>query len=222
MRHACRLLLRLYPRRWRARYEGEVIAVLEQHDATIATHLDLLAGALDAWRQAGHPMRRETVMATPQSRIMLRAGVLLALVAQTPVLPIHLELVIRDDVPTYLIYLAYVGLAAGVLLCVVAGAYVAARGWRLPVGLLAGAFSTVAANAFSLLTILSIDALLTALRVQPYDTYPLTAADALQRATTGVIDDLVYVAIGAALGAAGWAGQHYTGRRAAAGRAAAK
>ena len=40
--------LRLYPRAWRERYGGEMLAVLEQHEATLGTALDLLRGALDA------------------------------------------------------------------------------------------------------------------------------------------------------------------------------
>ncbi len=43
-----RWLLRLYPRAWRERYEGEMLAILEQHRITPATVVDLLIGALDA------------------------------------------------------------------------------------------------------------------------------------------------------------------------------
>jgi hypothetical protein len=41
-------LLRLYPRRWRERYESEVTAVLEQHRVTLKTSADLFLSALDA------------------------------------------------------------------------------------------------------------------------------------------------------------------------------
>lgn len=41
-------MLRLYPRLWRERYEGEMLALLEQHEITFLTLLDLLLGALDA------------------------------------------------------------------------------------------------------------------------------------------------------------------------------
>jgi len=41
-------LLRLYPQGWRKRYEGEMLALLEQHTVTPATIFDLLLGALDA------------------------------------------------------------------------------------------------------------------------------------------------------------------------------
>jgi hypothetical protein len=41
-------LLRLYPKAWRQRYEAEMRALLDQHEVTIVTRLDLLRGALDA------------------------------------------------------------------------------------------------------------------------------------------------------------------------------
>jgi hypothetical protein len=41
-------LLKLYPRAWRERYGAEMLALLEQHDVTLATRLDLLRGAWDA------------------------------------------------------------------------------------------------------------------------------------------------------------------------------
>src|SRR5262245_17448895 len=52
------ILLRLYPRAWRERYEAEMMALLEEHDVTLATRLDLLRGAFDAWQD-----RRRSVMA---------------------------------------------------------------------------------------------------------------------------------------------------------------
>jgi hypothetical protein len=42
-------LLRLYPAWWRARYEEEMQAVLDQHQVTLRTRINLLRGALDAW-----------------------------------------------------------------------------------------------------------------------------------------------------------------------------
>jgi hypothetical protein len=41
-------VLRLYPSAWRARYQDELEAVLDQHRVTLATIVDLLWGALDA------------------------------------------------------------------------------------------------------------------------------------------------------------------------------
>ncbi len=42
-------ILRLYPSAWRQRYQEEMQALLELHTITVATALDLLFGALDAW-----------------------------------------------------------------------------------------------------------------------------------------------------------------------------
>lgn len=41
-------ILRLYPPAWRERYAAEMVALLEQHQITLWTMLDLLVGALDA------------------------------------------------------------------------------------------------------------------------------------------------------------------------------
>lgn len=41
-------LLRLYPRAWRDRYEDEMLLVLQRHQVTLWTLLDLLVGAIDA------------------------------------------------------------------------------------------------------------------------------------------------------------------------------
>jgi DNA-binding PadR family transcriptional regulator len=41
-------ILHLYPPAWRERYEAETVALLEQHQITLWTVLDLLVGALDA------------------------------------------------------------------------------------------------------------------------------------------------------------------------------
>jgi hypothetical protein len=41
-------ILNFYPRRWRERYQEEMLAVLEQHAISLTTLLDLLLGALDA------------------------------------------------------------------------------------------------------------------------------------------------------------------------------
>jgi hypothetical protein len=38
----------MYPQAWRERYEEEMMALLELHTVTLATHFDLLLGALDA------------------------------------------------------------------------------------------------------------------------------------------------------------------------------
>jgi hypothetical protein len=42
-------LLRLYPRPWRRRYGDEVAAMIEGRAFSLATAVDLLAGAIDVW-----------------------------------------------------------------------------------------------------------------------------------------------------------------------------
>jgi hypothetical protein len=49
--------LRLYPGRWRARYEGEVRALLNERPARGRDALDLARGALDAWLHPPVPSR---------------------------------------------------------------------------------------------------------------------------------------------------------------------
>jgi len=41
-------LMRLYPRAWRERYGDELVALLEEHPATLADLVDLMRGAFDA------------------------------------------------------------------------------------------------------------------------------------------------------------------------------
>jgi hypothetical protein len=59
-------LLRLYPRRWRERYESEVGAVLEEHQVRLATLADLVAGAVAARRDPVY--RSEEGLMTAPSR----------------------------------------------------------------------------------------------------------------------------------------------------------
>ena len=63
--HIMRLViwvLHLYPPAWRERYEAEMVALLEQHDSTFWTVLDLLEGALDA-RLDPHYRRSNSLIA---------------------------------------------------------------------------------------------------------------------------------------------------------------
>lgn len=41
-------VLRLYPQAWRERYGDEIVEVLEQHNVSTRTLLDLMLGAIDA------------------------------------------------------------------------------------------------------------------------------------------------------------------------------
>lgn len=52
------LLVRLYPRQWRDRYEAEVLELLVERPASLADRLDLVRGAIDAHLhpQQGWPM----------------------------------------------------------------------------------------------------------------------------------------------------------------------
>lgn len=59
-------ILRLYPRAWRQRYEQEMLVLLEEHDITFFTGLDLLLGALDARLD---PYYRRTEVRSPQQRL---------------------------------------------------------------------------------------------------------------------------------------------------------
>jgi hypothetical protein len=49
MRRVLVLLIRLYPRRWRERYEGEMLALLEASDPRPADVVDLVAWSVRAW-----------------------------------------------------------------------------------------------------------------------------------------------------------------------------
>lgn len=60
-------ILRLYPRSWRDRYGEELLAVLEQHEITMVTMMDLLLGALDANMRGKHVMRGDFMRRVIQS-----------------------------------------------------------------------------------------------------------------------------------------------------------
>ncbi|HEU5374993.1 MAG TPA: hypothetical protein VFV38_06120 [Ktedonobacteraceae bacterium] len=50
-------ILHCYPRRWRERYQEEMVALLEQHTITLITVLDLLLGACDARLKEAYRLR---------------------------------------------------------------------------------------------------------------------------------------------------------------------
>ena len=54
-------LLKLYPPRWRRRYGEEFLALIAPQPFSLATALDIVGGAIDAWTQ-------------PQSHLSTRAG----------------------------------------------------------------------------------------------------------------------------------------------------
>jgi hypothetical protein len=63
-------VVRFYPAAWRARYQDELEAVLEQHAITLATIVDLLWGALDARLDPAFTSER---MFRPMSRLRASA-----------------------------------------------------------------------------------------------------------------------------------------------------
>jgi hypothetical protein len=66
-----RWLVRLYPRAWRERYGAEMSAMLEEVPLTLASILDLVAGAIDA-RLAPHPIPgAQAASATDKENAML-------------------------------------------------------------------------------------------------------------------------------------------------------
>jgi len=63
------LLLKLYPRTWRERYEIEMVALLEEHTITFFTLIDLLFGALDAHLDPHYRTQRVLSSGERMSRI---------------------------------------------------------------------------------------------------------------------------------------------------------
>jgi hypothetical protein len=139
-------LLRLYPRAWRRRYEAEMRAVLEQHDVTLSTRLDLLRGALDAWQEQRQEQRRFAM--TPDSAAAAWRGMRVGLVPSAFIVAqFLLELVGSDnsDLHAVLTLMWPASVAALFLVCLRAGAGEAGRGsaWcsRLAAGAAAGLVS---------------------------------------------------------------------------------
>lgn len=58
-----RLLLRLYPGTWRARYEEEFLVVLAAHPFSVAESIDIIRGAFDAYL---HPYLGTTTLPQPE------------------------------------------------------------------------------------------------------------------------------------------------------------
>jgi hypothetical protein len=70
-------LLRLYPPAWRARYEEEMLALLEQHRPSMRSRIDLLRGALDAQLHLRSPVMSR------HHRPSVRRSLLVALLPST-------------------------------------------------------------------------------------------------------------------------------------------
>lgn len=117
-------LLRLYPRRWRGRYEVEVQALLEEHEIRVRTLVDLLIGALDARLDPAYSQERSVLtMRTPRfTTVLLFCAFTLFGIALLPLLALLLDPDYSQNVPTHYgdLVSAYplVGLASSVVLAV--------------------------------------------------------------------------------------------------------
>jgi hypothetical protein len=201
-------LLRLYPRQFRERYEDEMLAVLEQHDVTLATHLDLLRAAWDAWL----PQRR-SVMAHTLG--IARRSALLGLVPSAFVLAQFLLGFVAPRVDSTI--LNTVGLASMLVtlpICLGAATWELRRGgaWRacLIAGAVAGAVAMLAQMALhDALTFLDLAFGITAfmLGAQGYHMFMIGTVASAAGVTfspssllVGLAATLVVSALGAAIG----------------------
>jgi hypothetical protein len=96
-------LLRLYPRRWRGRYEVEVQALLEEHEIRPRTLVDLLIGALDARLDPAYAQERSVLtMRTPRfTTVSLFGAFALFGIALLPLLALLLDPDYSQNVPTH-------------------------------------------------------------------------------------------------------------------------
>lgn len=95
-------LLRLYPRRWRGRYEVEVHALLEDHQIRLRTIVDLLIGALDARLDPAYTEERLVLtMRTPRfTTVSLFGAFTLFGIALMPFVGTLLDPDVEQNVPT--------------------------------------------------------------------------------------------------------------------------
>jgi len=96
-------LLRLYPRRWRGRYEVEVQALLEEHAIRLRTVIDLLIGALDARLDPAYAQERSVLnMRSPRfTTVSLFGAFALFGIALLPLLGTLLDPEYEQNVPTH-------------------------------------------------------------------------------------------------------------------------
>lgn len=96
-------LLRLYPRRWRERYEAEVSGLLEEHEVRLATLIDLLAGSLDARLDPAYVAERSAfTMRSPRfTNVTLFSAFALFSAALLPLLAVLLDGYEEAGVPTH-------------------------------------------------------------------------------------------------------------------------
>lgn len=200
MTRLAHVILMLYPRTWRARYEDEMAATLGECNPTLGTYLDLVRGAIDAWGHLNCSGRRQATLDTSQSRFVLKSCISIAVIAQVAALAGNLQ-IIFPDIPNNTSWIWLVGDA---LLCALIGAYVAARRRRLPVATLAGAVAGICATALLMVMQLAVFITLTWLRFPGFEHEPSTLSLTITWLAAGLIPVAVGVCAGAALGSAGW------------------
>ena len=106
------VLLRLYPRTWRQRYEAEVLDLLESRPIRWRDRLDLARGALDAWLHPAQPSTAPAVAALAGGGAWLGAALVLAGQPVPPDWPGYLvEMVPFALVGTSFLLVAVVGCA---------------------------------------------------------------------------------------------------------------
>jgi hypothetical protein len=95
-------LLRLYPRRWRGRYEVEVLALLEEHEIRLRTLVDLLIGTLDARLDPTYAQERSvlTMRTSRFTTVSLFAAFAVFEIALLPFVGTLLDPEVEQDVPT--------------------------------------------------------------------------------------------------------------------------
>ncbi len=146
------ILLRLYPRAWRERYEAEMLALLEEHDVTLATRLDLLRGAFDAWQD-----HWSSVMA-PIPTVARRAAFLGLIPSAVIIATFLLGLVLRS--PFLVNMFGVAAWPALFVVCLWAGMRAApgVSTWRdrLGAGLVAGASAGFVAGALQIAVIIGL------------------------------------------------------------------
>jgi hypothetical protein len=112
LRRAALAALRLYPSRWRARYEDEVRALLEERPPRPRDTLDLVRGALDAWLHPPIPSRVPGIAAIVGGGIWTLWSVVIMTDATAPDWPGYLEEMLLSAV-----------LAVGALVVALTGAW---------------------------------------------------------------------------------------------------
>jgi hypothetical protein len=201
------VILRLYPRSWRARYEDEMAATLGDCKPTLMTRFDLLLGAIDAWSQLNYSARSQRTMDTSQSRFVLRSCVMIAVIAQAAELAYALQYVFPNEI---LNNTDWIWLIGDGLTCTLIGAYLATRRRRLPAATGAGAVVGVCTSV--MLMGMEFAGFVANTRLHPIVGYGPTWSMpvlALPWLETSLIPLAVSACAGAALGTAGWAAFKY-------------